>query len=126
MSCVSLIENEATLLGSIASRIQIEQQLPKDDFTSNFMEYRATNPSPATMDFSRDNAAALNLFSGVGRIDTEDVQVILQAVVPRPLKCRVGEETSFAVITHNSRGQRITSGGRADLFEQVDNPKIIP
>ena len=129
MSPVSVLENESRLMEGISGRISQQAQLPKDVLTSGCLEYRATCtgqlslplPAAAASSSSSSAAAALveeqNPFSVIGSVITADVQVILQSVQHGVQRCQVGADSSFVLLTHNSQGHRLTTGGHAELFQ---------
>ena len=114
MSPVTILDNESRLLESLAVRIEQHVQLPKDALTSGHIEYSPAWTGPLLPAAAGD---LQNPFSVVGSLSTEDVQVILQSVLPRVQQCQVGADSSFVVLTHNSQGRRLTTGGHAGLFQ---------
>ncbi len=121
MTSLDILEHESRLLERVTSRIEQDRQLSRNALASSCIEYRTTwAAGPASALGGAANGATQNPFSGVGILVSEDVQVILQAVVSRSQRCRVGTDSAFAVLTHNSQGRRLTTGGHANLF-QVSN-----
>ena len=120
MSPSSILESESRLLESIAGRLEQQAQLPTDALTSGSIEYRATWTglplAAAAASLSSSHAEAQNPFSGVGSLNTEDVQVVVQSVRAGVQQCVVGADSSFVLLTHNSQGRRLTTGGHVGLF----------